>query len=84
MRHELTTQDAIRLLCNAVQSIHHTAVTQEGFSPPCRDSGELVLQAALIYLAQGDLPAVRELLARYEQWQDTGKAGWPYDGEQTG
>ena len=51
-RHDLTSDDAIRLLCNAVQSLHHLAVEQEGYSPPCRDSGELVLQSALQYLAR--------------------------------
>jgi hypothetical protein len=78
-RHELTSGDALRLLCNAVRAVHHEATRQEGLSPPCRDSGELVLQKALYYLACGDVPAVRELLDVYERWQETGKAGWPYD-----
>jgi hypothetical protein len=80
-RHEIESGDAIRLLCNAVQAVHHTAATGEGLSPPCRDAGELVLQKALGYLAFGDVSAVRELLQTYEQWLETGKAGWPFDPE---
>lgn len=72
---------AVRLLCNAVQSIHHLDVTREGYSPPCKNAGELVLQKALVYLAHGDVPAVQELIGRFEEWKKTGKAGWPYDGE---
>jgi hypothetical protein len=83
-RHELKSDDAIRLLCNAVRAVHHIEVKQEGLSPPCRDAGELVLQKALYYLAFGDVDAVRELLADYERWLETGKAGWPFDGEEEG
>jgi hypothetical protein len=78
-RHELKSGDALRLLCNAVQAVHSEAHEGQGLSPPCRDAGELVLQAALRYLAYGDVAEVRDLLERYEEWQETGKAGWPYD-----
>ena len=57
---------------------HHPV---RGLSPRCRDPGELVLQKALYYLAFGNVSAVRELLENYEQWLETGKAGWPFDPE---
>ncbi|MDP2619205.1 MAG: hypothetical protein Q8P46_03365 [Hyphomicrobiales bacterium] len=78
-RHELEPGDAIRLLCNAIQAVHHIEAKGEGLSPPCRNAGELILQDALRYLAFGDMAAVRGLLDNYEDWLETSKAGWPYD-----
>ena len=79
-RHELTSQDAIRLLTNAVQSVHYFEVNQEGQSIRCPDEGQLMLQDALKYLAFGDTEAARSLMTDYEEWLDTGIAKWPYDG----
>lgn len=80
-RHDISSHDALRLLCNALQAVHRFALNQEGLSPPCRDPGELILQKALFYLAHGDVPATRELLAAYERWLETGEAAWPFSGE---
>ena len=79
-RHELTGDDALRLLCNAVRKVHHFEKHDEGISPPCRDAGELMLQDALFYLAYGDAPAARRLIEEYERWLATGAASWPYNG----
>ncbi|TIQ08757.1 MAG: hypothetical protein E5X57_21995 [Mesorhizobium sp.] len=79
-RHDLTSHDAVRLLTNAIRTVHHLAVEQEGLSPPCNDEGELILQKALYNLAFGDLPATRELLDQYESWLETGRAAWPFSG----
>jgi hypothetical protein len=79
-RHDLNSHDAVRLLSNAIRTVHHIAVEQEGLSPPCNNEGELILQKALYYLAFGDLPATRALLEEYEAWLQTGSAAWPFSG----
>jgi hypothetical protein len=78
-RHDITGDDAIRLLCNAIQKIHHFDKHGEGHSPLCRDAGELMLQAALEYLAWGDTDGARSLMDDYDNWLKTGEAPWPYD-----
>ena len=79
-RHEITALDAVRLLCTAIQKVHHVDKEQEGTSPPCRDPGEYMLCDALQYLAWGDTPGARELMETYDEWVKTGVAAWPYDG----
>lgn len=78
-RHDLTGHDAIRLLCHAVQKVHHFEKEQEGMSPPCKDHGELMLQEALYYLSYGDTRAARDIMDTYDEWLETGDAPWPYD-----
>jgi hypothetical protein len=78
-RHELSSHDAMRLLCNALRAVHHIEIEKEGLSPPCKDAGELMLQKALYYLAFGDVSGTRELLDQYEEWLETGIAPWPFD-----
>lgn len=80
-RHEITALDAVRLLCNAIQKVHHFDREQEGISPLCRDPGELMLQDALEYLSWGDTHNARELMDKYDEWLKTGVAPWPYSGE---
>jgi hypothetical protein len=80
-RHEAISDDAIRLLCNAVQKIHHLSVHGEGFSPACKNAGELVLQDALEYLAYGDTRGARSLIEIYDEWLQSGNVPWPYNGE---
>ena len=77
--HELTALDAVRLLCNAIQKLQHLDKTGIGKSPCCRDHGELILQAALEYLAWGDTQGTRDLMETYDEWVKTGKAPWPWD-----
>ena len=79
-RHDISGDDALRLLCNAVRKVHHFERHDEGISPPCRDAGELMLQAALYYLAYGDVAGAKSLIEDYEGWLATGVAPWPYDG----
>lgn len=76
----ITALDAVRLLCNAVQKIHHFDHHNEGegISPPCHTMGEFILQDALEYLAWGDTRAARELMDIYDGWVATGRAPWPY------
>ncbi|RWI14530.1 MAG: hypothetical protein EOQ92_28710 [Mesorhizobium sp.] len=80
-RHDLSSHDSLRLLCNAIRMLHHLEVEQEGLSPPCRDEGELILQKALYYLACGDVSATRALIGEYEEWLRTGDAKWPFAGD---
>lgn len=77
-RHAINGHDAIRLLSNAIQMVHTFDKTGEGFSPCCRDPGELILQAALEYLAWGDTHNARKLMDIYDEWARTGFAPWPY------
>jgi hypothetical protein len=77
-----TALDAVRLLCNAIQKVHHYDHhdESESMSPPCKTSSELILQSALEYLAWGDTQAARALMDAYDEWHATGKAPWPFEG----
>ena len=78
-RHTLRTRDSIRLLSNAIRKVHHYAREGEGLSLRCRDEGELMLQDALEYLAQGDTINARKYMALYDAWRMGAAALWPFD-----
>lgn len=80
-RRELTGEDAIRLLCNTVQMVHFYEKHDEGISIAGRDTGELILQDALQYLAHGDTNNARNCMDEYDHRQETGEAPWPCNGE---
>ena len=66
MAHSEDTDDAIRLLCGAVQEIHGIAL---GARHKCffeLREHEPILVEALRYLALGDIRKTRVLLNRYE------------------
>ena len=77
-RHALRTRDSIRLLSNAIRKVHHYAREGEGLSLRCRDEGELMLQDALEYLAQGDTKNARKYMALYDAWRAGAPAPWPF------
>lgn len=72
-------QDAIRLLSNASFMISYFEFTEEGWMPPCKTTGELLLQNALHYLAYGDTENATYMIELYDEWRSTGYAPWPYD-----
>ena len=76
--HEITALDAVRLLCTAIQKVHHLDKTDEGIIAPCHDTGEYMLADALHYLAYGDTFSARSFMELYDEWKKTGKADWPY------
>lgn len=78
---EVTALDAVRLLCNTIQKVHHFDREQEGLSPLCHSVGELILQDALEYLACGDTHNARQVMDVYDHWKATGEAPWPWDSE---
>ena len=73
------TQDAIRMLSNAIYMVHHFELTGEGQAPFCKSRGELILQDALWYLAFGDTHNARHYMDLYDEWLQYGNAPWPYD-----
>ena len=77
-RHELTGDDAIRLLCNVIQKVHHFDKHGDGIGFPSRDPG---VQDALEYLAWGDTHSAQQVMETYDAWLETGVAPWPYNGE---
>lgn len=75
---EIEVTDAVRLLGNAMQKVVFFDKHQEGFAPPCKNAGELMLQDALEYLAWGDTHNARDLMDMYDEWKATGEAPEPY------
>lgn len=74
LNRRLTGSDAIRLLCNAVQKVHHADRYGHEASPVCYDTGEMILQDALEHLAHGDTANAKALIAMFEEWRRTGVA----------
>lgn len=78
LQRKLTGSDAIRLLCNTVQKVHHADRYGQDVSPLCYDTGEFILQDALEHLAHGDTDNAKALIALFEEWRRTGVAPAPY------
>ena len=80
MRHDLSEDDVLRLITSTFSKALYYQRTGEGYYPPCKDYGEILLLDALEYLAWGDTANARRAMASYEDWLATGALPWGFHG----